>query len=102
MHFIILKKKECDVVVVSVQEGIHARRSFSLMPTNGFQHEIVVTFLRNSLHYDAVLTEEQFRVHKEKGNIEVITIEYDGDETILEVNEDYLIKTLGRENLCDN
>ena len=31
-----------------------------------------------------------------------MTIESDGDETILEVNEDYLIKTLGRENLCDN
>ena len=32
----------------------------------------------------------------EKGKIEVITIESDGDERILEVNEDYLIKTLRR------
>ena len=90
-----ITKTKCDVVVVSAQEGIHVARSFILTPTNGFQHEIV-TFLRNSLHYDAVLTEEQFRVHKEKENIEVITIESDGDETILEVNEDYLIKTLRR------
>ena len=90
-----ITKTKCDVVVVSAQEGIHAARSFILTPTNGFQHEIV-TFLRNSLHYDAVLTEEQFRVHKEKENIEVIAIESDGDETILEVNEDYLIKTLRR------
>ena len=75
-----ITKTKCDVVVVSAQEGIHVARSFTLTPTNGFQHEIV-TFLRNSLHYDAVLTEEQFRVHKEKENIEVITIESDGDET---------------------
>ena len=32
----------------------------------------------------------------EKEKIEVITIESDGDERILEVNEDYLIKTLRR------
>ena len=87
-----ITKTKCDVVVVSVQQVIHVVRSFTLTPNNGFQHEIVVTFLRNSFHYDAVLTEEQFRVHKEKENIEVITIESDGDETILEVNEDYLIK----------
>ena len=87
-----ITKTKCDVVVVSAQEGIHVARSFILTPTNGFQHEIV-TFLRNSLHYDAVLTEEQFRLHKEKENIEVITIESDGDETILEVNEDYFINT---------
>ena len=87
-----ITKTKCNVVVVSVQEGIHVARSFTLTPANVFQHEIVVTFLRNSLHHDAVLTEEQFRVHKEKENIEVITIESDGDETILEVNEDYLIK----------
>ena len=36
------------------------------MPTNGFQHETVVTFLRNSFHYDVILTKEQFRVHEEK------------------------------------
>ena len=54
-----ITKTQCDVVVVSVQEGIHVARSFTLTPTNGLQHEIVVTFLRNSLHYDAVLTEEQ-------------------------------------------
>ena len=87
-----ITKTKCDVVVVSVQQVIQVVRSFTLTPNNGFQHEIVVTFLRNSFHYDAVLTEEQFRVHKEKENIEVITIESDGDETILEVNEDYLIK----------
>ena len=91
-----ITKTKCKVVVVSVQEGIHVARSFTLTPTNGFQHEMVVTFLRNSLHCDAVLTEEQFRVHQEKEDIEVITIEFDGDETILEVNEDYLIKTLRR------
>ena len=91
-----ITKTKCEIVVVSVQEGIHVARSFTLTPTNGFQHEIVVTFLSNSLHYDVVLTEEQFRVHKEKENIEVIAIESDGDETILEVNEDYLIKTLRR------
>ena len=61
-----ITKTKCDVVVVSVQEGIHVARLFTLMPTNGFQHETVVTFLRNSLHYDAVLTKEQFRVHEEK------------------------------------
>ena len=54
-----ITKTQCDVVVVSVQEGIHVARSFTLTPTNGLRHEIVVTFLRNSLHYDAVLTEEQ-------------------------------------------
>ena len=91
IKFVILQKTKCDVVVVSVQEGIHIARSFTLAPTNDFQHEIFVTFLRNSLHYDAVLTEEQFRVHKEKENIEVIAIESDGDETILEINEDYWI-----------
>ena len=91
-----ITKTKCKVVVVSVQEGIHVARSFTLTPTNGFQHEIVVIFLRNSLHCDAVLTEAQFRVHQEKEDIEVITIEFDGDETILEVNKDYLIKTLRR------
>ena len=48
------------------------------------------------LHYDAVLTKEQFKVHKEKENLEVITMESNGDETILEVNENYLIKTRRR------
>ena len=48
------------------------------------------------LHYDAVLTKEQFKVHKEKENLEVITMETNGDETILEVNENYLIKTRRR------
>ena len=39
-----ITKAKCNVVVVSIQEGIHVVRSFTLTPTNGFQHEIVVTF----------------------------------------------------------
>ena len=45
---------------------VQIARSFTLKPTNGFQHETVVAFLRNSLYYDVVLFEEQFKVHKEK------------------------------------
>ena len=91
-----ITKTECDVVVISAQEKIHVARAFTLMPTDGFQHEIVVTFFRNGLHYDAVLTKEQFRVHKEKEDIELIKIQSDDGETIFEANEDYLIKILRR------
>ena len=66
LAFCNITKTKCNVVVVSVQEGIHVARLFTLMPTNGFQHETVVTFLRNSFHYDVILTKEQFRVHEEK------------------------------------
>ena len=62
---------------------VQIARSFTLKPTNGFQHETVVAFLRNSLYYDVVLFEEQFKVHEEKENIEVITIGSEVDETRL-------------------
>ena len=40
---------------------VQIARSFTLKPTNGFQHETVVAFLRNSLYYDVVLFEEQLK-----------------------------------------
>ena len=66
LAFCNITKTKCNVVVVSVQEGKHVARASTLTPTSAFQHEIVVTFSKNSLHYDAVLTEKPFKVHKEK------------------------------------